>query len=72
MQAAVTPMMPKSTRIHQKSTTITTSLYDLVAAISAEAGPNEDDLVTATVVHLLQSGRVKFLGDHEALKAACA
>lgn len=72
MQATVTPMMPKSTSIPAKSTAITTSLYDLVAAISDEVGPNEDYLVTATVMHLLQSGRVKFLGDHEALKAACA
>jgi hypothetical protein len=72
MQATVTPMMPKSTSIPPKSTAITTSLYDLVAAISDEVGPNEDDLVTATVMHILQSGRVKFLGDHEALKAACA
>ncbi len=72
MQAAVAPLMSKSARMYPKSTTITTSLYDLVAAISDEVGPNEDDLMTATVVHLLQSGRVKFLGDHEALQAACA
>jgi hypothetical protein len=73
MQAAVAPIMPKSTRIHPKpATTITTTLYDLVAAINDEVGANEDALVTATVMHLLHSGRVKFLGDHEDIKVACA
>lgn len=72
MQAAVAPMMPKAARVRSQSTTITTSLYDLIAAIGDEVGPNEEELVTATVTHILQSGRVKFLGDSEALKAACA
>jgi hypothetical protein len=48
---------------HQASSTIETTLYDLIAAISAEVGPHDDDLVTATVVHLVNSGRVKFTDD---------
>jgi len=71
MQAAVASLLPKSTRIHPPSATMTT-LYDLVAAIHDEIDVHEDDLVTATVVHLLSSGRIKFLGDHEELKIACA
>ncbi len=72
MQAAVAPTMPKSTRMHAKPATVTTTLYDLVAAVCDEVGEDEDALVTATVMHLLHSGRVKFLGNRQELKTACA
>jgi hypothetical protein len=39
---------------------IHTTLYDLIAAINSEVTPEEDHLVVATVMHLLQTGRVKF------------
>lgn len=45
---------------------ITTTLYDLIAAIRACVEPDEEDLVVATVVHILQSGRVRFLQTSEA------
>jgi hypothetical protein len=35
-----------------------TTLYDLIAAINAEAEPEEDALVLATLVHLLQTYRI--------------
>jgi hypothetical protein len=53
------------------STTIVTTLYDLIEAISAEVEPGEDDLIIATVMHLLNSGRVKFTGDWRNAKVVC-
>ena len=43
--------------------TITTTLYDLIAAVRAAVEPDDDALVIATVVHILRSRRVTFL-DH--------
>lgn len=43
--------------------TITTTLYDLIAAIRAAVTPDNDPLVVATVVHILRSWRVTLLGD---------
>jgi hypothetical protein len=39
-----------------------TTLYDLIAAISAEAQEDEDGVITATMVHLSQARRVTHLG----------
>jgi hypothetical protein len=39
-------------------TTLTTTLYDLVAAVQDSVGPERDDLVVATVVSLLRAGYV--------------
>jgi cob(I)alamin adenosyltransferase len=36
---------------------IHTALYDLIAAFSTEDRPDEEDVVTATIVHLLQETR---------------
>ena len=41
---------------------LTTTLYDLIAAIQEELSPDDDALVVATVVHLLRSGRLTWLG----------
>jgi hypothetical protein len=40
---------------------LTTTLYDLMAVIQAVVGP-DDTQVVRTVVHLLQSGQLTFLG----------
>jgi len=40
------------------STRRQTTLYDLLAALHADVGPNDDAVVTAAVVHLLQTHRV--------------
>jgi hypothetical protein len=53
---------------HALPTVIQTTLYDLIAAISDEVDPAEDDLVTATLVHLINSGRVRFTGDSRNIK----
>ena len=42
-----------------------TTLYDLIAAIDAEAGPEADGMVTATVMHALKAYRVSCRGDFE-------
>ncbi len=46
---------------------ITTTLYDLVEAISAEVGPDEEHLVTAAVMHLINSNRARFVGSRKTL-----
>jgi len=51
---------------------ITTTLYDLVEAISTETGPDEDHLVTAAVMHLINSSRARFVGSRKTLKVVDA
>ena len=38
--------------------TVTTTLYDLIAAIQDVVGPGNDRLVVATVVHMLSAGSI--------------
>jgi hypothetical protein len=45
-----------------RSLIIHTTLYDLIAAINAEVGADEDDLVIALVVHLLKTHWLTYLG----------
>lgn len=40
---------------------IRTTLYDLIAAISDEVSPEEEELVVATVMYLQCTGRIRFL-----------
>jgi hypothetical protein len=42
--------------------TIHTTLYNLSTALSAEVGPDEEDVVTAAVVHLLHTHRATCTG----------
>ena len=50
---------------------IHTTLYDLIAAIDAEVGPDADDAVTAIVMHVLSTYRVACLGDLEGCQMVC-
>ena len=43
--------------------TITTTLYDLVAAIQLVLGPHQTEQVVPTVAHMLRKRRVVFLSD---------
>ena len=43
--------------------TIHTTLYDLSAALSAEVGPDEEDVLTAAFMHLLNTHRVTCTGN---------
>ena len=56
-----------STPVH-----ITTTLYDLVEAVNAATGPNEDRLVAAAVMHLLNSSRARFVGSRKTLTVVTA
>jgi hypothetical protein len=42
---------------------LTTTLYELLAALQDVVGPKEDELVMATVRYLLQSGRLTWRGE---------
>jgi hypothetical protein len=46
---------------------ITTTLYDLVAALNAEVSPEDDALVTAAVVHIINANRARFVGSRKRL-----
>ena len=43
--------------------TITTTLYDLIAAVQDAAGPENDAMVVATVQHMLRCGRATWGSD---------
>ncbi len=60
METVLSPLDPPSLR----STTVTTSLYELIEALQETAGPEEDDLIVATVMYLLESGRITFPRRH--------
>jgi hypothetical protein len=44
-----------------ESKTITTNLYELIETVQREIGAENDELVVATVMYVLRSGRAKFL-----------
>jgi hypothetical protein len=50
-----------------ETTSITTTLYDLVAALNTEVDPEDDALVTAAVVHLINANRARFVGSRKRL-----
>ena len=51
--------------------TIQTTLYDLIAALSAEVPLDDDDLLTATVVHFLNTHRVTYTGALAGYRLVC-
>jgi hypothetical protein len=53
--SAVPPKEPVET------TTVYTTFYDLIEALQRHSGPDEDHVVVAMVMHLLDSGRVTLL-----------
>jgi len=52
---------PKEEPARPKLTNTKTTLYELIAAISEEVQPGEDQLVVETVLDLLNTGQVKYL-----------
>ena len=50
--------------------TIETTLYDLMEAMQDEAASDEEEIVVTSVLHLLRSGRIAFLGDRKYLSTA--
>jgi hypothetical protein len=55
-----TVLEPPASTSH-KSTTVTTTLYDLVEAVQKEVGAANDELIVATVMHLLRAGHATYL-----------
>jgi hypothetical protein len=51
---------PKASRQPQEPATIRATLYDLIASINEAAGPDEEHVVTATVMHVLNTYRVTY------------
>ena len=70
MKTLVRPF-PCTPRKSPYPTTIHTTLYNLIAALSAEVGPDEEDVLTATVVHLLNTHRVTCTGDLQGYRLVC-
>ena len=54
---AITPV--ETDAVHRA--TLTTTLFDLIAALHDEVEEGEEDLVTAVVVSLWDAGRVRFI-----------
>jgi hypothetical protein len=52
---------------HRPVTTITTTLYDVMAAVQEEVPPGAERLATTVVAELLNSGRIRFLAPPERL-----
>ncbi len=50
---------------------IQTTLYDLIATLNAEISPDEDNVVTATVVHLLNTHQVTCTGALQGYRLVC-
>jgi hypothetical protein len=40
-----------------------TNLYELIEAVQNQVGPENDELVVATVMYLLRAGRATFLSN---------
>jgi hypothetical protein len=51
---------------------VRTTLYDLLEAIQEEVpgGHRGDELATEVIVHLLDSGRIRFIGNNHRLNAS--
>jgi hypothetical protein len=67
MNAVVTPHQTPTVEAGQiaaaGSARLTTTLYDVIAALQTVTDPEEDDLVVAVVGHWLRTRRITFVGD---------
>ena len=55
-----------------ETTPIVTTLYDLIAALNEQVEPWEEDVVTAAVVDLCNTGRLHFLNAPKDYEVVCA
>jgi hypothetical protein len=58
--------------ISQTSESIHTTLYDLMSAVIDSVEPYSEELITAVVIHLLNSHRVMGAGDLRGYRLVCA
>src|SRR5215471_10906487 len=63
--------LPSTAREPLQPMAIHTSLYNLIAALSAEVGSDEEEVLTAAVVHLLNSHRVTCTGNLRGYRLVC-
>jgi hypothetical protein len=54
-----------------KAVPLQTTLYDLIIALQDETH-DDDELITSTIVHGLQSGEIRFLGNVDAVREMAA
>jgi hypothetical protein len=54
-------MLETKERRGDEFTHVTTTLYDLIAAMQDRTGPDGDDLIVASVVELFRTGRLACL-----------
>ena len=60
-----------ATTVRVQAAKIQTTLYDLVSILNAELSSDEDNVVTATVVHLLNTRRVTCTGALQGYRLVC-
>ncbi len=65
MMLAEAPVVTDSCNVLDQQSQQTT-LYDLIATMH-DVAPDSDDLITATVMDMLHSRRIRFLGDSKQL-----
>ncbi len=63
MLSAAQARMKTKTQAPSQHAAIITTVYDLIAALNEDVEVGEEDVVTAAVVHLCHSGRLRFLDD---------
>ena len=68
MRSAAQAMMKTKTQVSNPHAPIVTTLYDLIAALNEDVEVGEEDVVTAAVVHLCHSGRLRFLDDPRSIE----
>ena len=61
-----------STAVLRARTTFKTTLYDLIVVIREEIRPDEEHLVTPIIIHLLNSGRVRFAEGPQQRRVICS
>jgi hypothetical protein len=61
-----------ATAVLRARTTFKTTLYDLIVVVREEIRPDEEHLVTPIIVHLLNSGRVKFVEGPQQRRVICS
>ena len=61
---ALAHVMDTMTPDLHRAATRTSTLYDLIAAISDEAEPGEEGLILEAVLGLMKSGKIKWVHGH--------
>ncbi|MCZ6874782.1 MAG: hypothetical protein O7G88_14850 [bacterium] len=71
MLSAAQAMTKTGTQAPSQQAPIITTLYDLIAALNEDVEVGEENVVTAAVVHLCHSGRLRFLDDPRDIEIDC-